>query len=62
MDETRMLRNAQSNLIAVQTVRIAQLEAKLDAAMQALKSVQAENEKLKQAAEVKTPADAKVSC
>lgn len=48
MDETRMLRNAQSNLIAVQTVRIAQLEAKLDAAMKAIDNLQKENEKLKQ--------------
>lgn len=59
MDETRMLRNAQSNLIAVQTVRIAQLEAKLDAAMKAIENLQKENEKLKQAGK---PIDAKASC
>ncbi len=59
MDETRVLRNAQSNLIAIQTVRIAQLESKLDAAMKAIANLQKENEKLKQAGK---PSDTKASC
>ena len=46
IDDTRLLRNAQANLIAAQSQRIAILEARLDAAARVIVDLQAENKQL----------------
>ncbi len=46
-DETRIMRNAQANLIGVQYQRIATLEARVDALAMQNTDLQADNDKLK---------------
>ena len=47
-DETRILRQAQSNLIALQAQRIALLEARVDAAAKVIANLHEENKKLRE--------------
>lgn len=54
-DETRVLRNAQINLIAIQAQRIALLEVRLDAVLQENADLKVENQKLKEQVEATLP-------
>lgn len=54
-DETRVLRNAQINLIAIQAQRIALLEVRLDAVLQENSDLKVENQKPEEQVEATLP-------